>query len=141
MADTGTESIEIKASPERILDVVTDIEAYPDWMGAFESAEVLEYDGDGRPHQATFEVDARIKRVTYVLQYSYPKNGIAWENISGDVKEIKGSYILEPAGDSTKVTYSYSIDPGFPVPGFLRRQAVKMMVNSALHDLRKRAES
>ena len=33
-AESGTESIEIKASPERILQVVSDVDSYPKWMDA-----------------------------------------------------------------------------------------------------------
>jgi ribosome-associated toxin RatA of RatAB toxin-antitoxin module len=141
MADTGEASIEINAEPEEILGVVTDIEAYPDWMGAFKDARIIETDEEGRPRLAEFVVDARIRTLHYTLEYEYPDNGISWHNTEGDVKEIKGSYTFEPAGDKTKVTYSYEIDPGFSIPGFLRRQGVKMMVSSALNDLKRRTES
>ena len=141
MADTGNASIDIDAAPEQILQVVTAIESYPDWMPAFQEAEILERDGEGRPSKARFQVDARLKVVNYTLQYSYEEKKISWEKTEGDVKEIKGSYTLAPQGSGTKVTYDYSIDPGFPVPGFLRRQGVKMMVSSALEDLKKRVES
>lgn len=141
MADQGSKSIEIEASVERILEVVTDVEAYPEWMSAFRRAELLERDNEGRPARASFEVDATIKTVHYVLEYDYPEDGISWRSIDGNVKEIAGSYSLERLGDRTRVTYRYSIDPGFPVPGFLRRQGIKMMVSSALGDLKKRAES
>lgn len=141
MADTGEASIEINADADEIIDVVTDIEAYPDWMPAFKEARVVERDDEGRPHLAEFVVDARIKTVHYTLEYDYPENGIAWENIEGDVKQIKGSYTFESSGDKTKVTYAYEIDAGFAVPGFLRRQGVKMMVSGALNDLKRRAES
>lgn len=141
MSDKGSESIVIEATPEKILEVVMGIETYPDWMPAFKLAEVQERDSEGRPSKAEFEVDARIKQIHYVLEYSYTTNGVSWRNVSGDVKEIVGSYTLDAAGDSTTVTYEYSIDPGFPIPGFLRRQGVRMMVDSALKDLKRRAES
>lgn len=141
MSDKGKESIDISAPPEKILEVVTDIDSYPEWMSAFKLAQVLERDAEGRPTRAEFEVDARIKQIHYVLEYSYPSNGISWNSVDGDVKEIAGSYTLEPSGDTTHVTYEYSIDPGFPIPGFLRKQGVKMMVDSALKDLKRRAES
>ena len=141
MADSGSASIDIDAAPEEIIDVVTDIESYPTWMPAFQEAQILERDGEGRPSKAKFQVDARLKVVNYTLQYSYEEKKISWEKTEGDVKEIKGSYTLAPQGSGTKVTYDYSIDPGFPVPGFLRRQGVKMMVSSALEDLKKRVES
>jgi ribosome-associated toxin RatA of RatAB toxin-antitoxin module len=141
MSEKGSESILIEAPPEKILEVVAAIETYPEWMPAFKLAEVRERDSEGRPSKAEFEVDARIKQLQYVLKYTYTDTGLSWRSISGDVKEIVGSYSLEPSGDSTKVTYEYSIDPGFPIPGFLRRQGVKMMVDSALKDLKNRAES
>ncbi|HVE75800.1 MAG TPA: SRPBCC family protein [Actinomycetota bacterium] len=141
MADTGSESIEINASAEKILAVVADIEAYPEWMPAFHDARVLETDASGRPSRAQFEVDAKIKVVDYVLEYEYPDGGVSWKSVEGNVKEIAGSYALEESDGSTKVRYTYSIDAGFPIPGFLRKQGVKVMVSSALNDLKRRAES
>lgn len=141
MAETGTASIEINAPADKIMRVITDIEEYPQWMDPFRKAEILERDEQGRPARAEFEMDAVIKRIHYVLQYSYPPDGIAWEKAEGDVKEIAGSYILEGRGGTTTVTYNYAIDPGIPVPGFMMRQGVKLMVSTALHDLKKRAES
>jgi ribosome-associated toxin RatA of RatAB toxin-antitoxin module len=141
MADSGSKSIEIFATPERILEVVADVDAYPDWMDAFKKAAVLEKDGEGRPAKAEFTVDARIKVINYTLEYSYAANAVSWKKVDGDVKEIIGSYELDPKDDGTLVTYTYTIDPGFPVPGFLRKQGVNMMVNTALNSLKARAES
>lgn len=141
MADTGSATIDVAATPDRIMEVVTDIESYPDWMSAFKEASVIETDDEGRPKRAKFEVDARIKVVNYTLEYTYTDNSIAWKSVEGNVKQIEGSYSFEANGDETKVTYEYAIDPGFAVPGFLRKQGVKMMVSGALNDLKKRAES
>lgn len=141
-AESGSESIEIGAPPERIMQVVTDIDSYPKWMDEFKEASVLDHDDKGRPARASFVLDAKIKTVRYILAYTYPDSGIAWQNEEGeDVKLIKGSYELTPSGDKTTVTYNFEIDPGFPVPSFIRRQAVKMIVNRALHGLKKRVES
>lgn len=141
-AESGTESIEIKATPERILQVVTDIEAYPQWNDEFKEAKILDRDAQGRPARASFELDAKIKTVRYILGYNYPETGVAWVNEEGgDVKLIKGSYTFSPTGEVTNVIYNFEIDPGFPVPAFIRRQAVKMIVSRALGGLKKRAES
>lgn len=141
-AESGSESIEIDATPERIMQVVTDVDSYPKWMDEFKEAGVLDRDASGRPSRASFVLDAKIKTVRYILAYSYPENAIAWENEPGeDVKLIKGSYELSPNGTKTLVTYNFEIDPGFPVPSFIRRQAVKVIVNRALNGLKKRVES
>src|SRR2546423_2835339 len=144
-AESGSESIEIQATPDAIFQVMTDIDSFPKWMDEFKEATVLDRDDQGRPARASFELDAKIKTVRYVLAYSYPEGGLAWESEEGgDVKLIKGSYLLSPApsgGEATTVTYNFEIDPGFPVPSFIRRQAVKMIVSRALGGLKKRVES
>jgi len=141
-AESGSESIVIKATPDAVFQVMTDIDSFPKWMDEFKEATVLARDDQGRPTRASFELDAKIKTVRYTLDYSYPGTGLAWENeAGGDVKLIKGSYQLAQSGDSTTVTYNFEIDPGFPVPGFIRRQAVKMIVNRALNGLKKRVET
>ncbi|MEO7803184.1 MAG: SRPBCC family protein [Actinomycetota bacterium] len=141
MAQTGSASIDINASPSVILEVVADIESYTTRMSAFQVAEVLERDDEGRPVKARFEVDARIKVMEYTLVYEYSDDGVKWHSVEGNVKEIIGSYKMVPQGDVTKVTYDYSIDPGFSVPGFLLKQGVKMMTSTALDDLKRTAES
>ena len=141
MAESGSESIKVNASASRILDVVADIESYPDWMPAFKQAKVLDAADGARPARAEFEVDARLKVINYTLEYSWTDTSVSWNKVAGDVKEIKGSYDLSPDGDGTEVKYTYTIDPGFPVPGFLMKQGVKMMVSGALNDLKKRSES
>ncbi len=141
MGESGSASIEIKGSTAKILGIIGDIQALPSWMDAVKSAEVLERDEQGRPALARFDVDARIKRVAYTLRYSYPEGGVAWEMTEGDLKEIAGSYQLRTVDGVTTVTYSYDIDPGFPMPAFLRRQAVKVIVSTALEELKKRVES
>ena len=143
-AESGSESIDIQAPPDAIFQVMTDIDSFPKWMDEFKEATVIDRDDQGRPSRASFELDAKIKTVRYVLAYSYPEGGLAWESeAGGDVKLIKGSYILSPApsGTATTVTYNFEIDPGFPVPSFIRRQAVKMIVARALGGLKRRVES
>jgi uncharacterized membrane protein len=141
MGESGSASIDIKGSSAKILRVIGDIEALPSWMDAVKSAEVLERDERGRPALARFDVDARIKRVRYTLRYSYPDDGVAWEMTEGDLEKIAGSYQLRTVDDVTTVTYNYDIDPGFPMPGFLRRKAVEVIVSTALEELKKRVES
>jgi ribosome-associated toxin RatA of RatAB toxin-antitoxin module len=141
-AESGTESIEIRAFPERILQVVSDIDSYPTWMDEYKEATVLERDEQARPTHAHFEMDTKVKTVRYVLKYSYPGSGVAGESEEGgDVKLIKGSYLLSPSGDVTTVTYQFEMDPGFPVPSFILRRRLKMIVGRTLDELKSRVES
>jgi uncharacterized membrane protein len=143
VAENVKDTIDIEASVDEIFGVATDLEAYPEWNANIKQVEVKETDDEGRPLTVWFEVDAKIKVLRYTLGYDYTDapTGFSWDLVDGEVKELAGSYYFDDFGDVTEVTYEMRIDPGFPVPGFLRRQAEKQIVRGALHDLKKRVES
>lgn len=144
MAITSTQSIEIQASPAELFAIITDLEAYPDWLEGMETVEILEEDAEGFPHRATMTVDVKLRTVTYVLayEYDYPTE-VRWTSEpGGDVKHIDGSYALEELDDGmTRVTYELTLDPGFPVPGFMLKQAQKSIMTQALRGLKAQADA
>ena len=142
MADSVSDSIDISASAEEIFDVAIDLEKYPEWNANIKKVEVKESDDEGRPTTVWMQVDAKIKTVSYTLAYDYSNapDSFSWSLIEGDVKDLSGSYEFDEFDDVTEVRYETSIDPGFPVPGMLKRQAQKQIVKGALQDLKKRVE-
>lgn len=143
MADRVKDSIDIEATAEEILEVLLDFEAYPDWNPNIKKTEITETDAEGRGTQVWFEVDAKIKKVQYTLSYDYSDlpDSFSWELLEGDVRELSGSYALDEFDDVTDVSYETAIDPGFKIPGPLKRQGEKQIVKGALQDLKKRVES
>lgn len=145
MAMEGTvQSIEVSAEPQLVYEVALDLEAYPEWAVGVKEVTVLEEDEHGRPHRVVFVTDAMIKEITYELEYAYDlDNGFSWTAIPGDdIKAMEGSYRFNEIGDgNTEVLYALKVDPAFSVPGFLRRQAEKQIVSSALRGLKKRSEA
>ena len=143
MADKVKDSIDIEATAEEILGVLLDFEAYPDWNPNIKQTEIVETDADGRGTHVWFEVDAKIKKLQYTLSYDYSDapDSFSWELLEGDVKELTGSYALDEFDDVTDVSYETAIDPGFKIPGPLKRQGEKQIVKGALQDLKKRVES
>jgi ribosome-associated toxin RatA of RatAB toxin-antitoxin module len=143
MAHHGTSTIDVEASAEELFAIVTDVEAFPEWLTDIKEVEVLGHDDDGFPTASTMRVDVTIKEVTYTLdyEYEYPVR-VAWTSRpGGDVKSIEGSYEFEEDEDgTTTVTYSLAMDPGFPVPGFLLKRAAKHITAQALSGLKARAE-
>ena len=58
------------------------------------------------------------------------------------LKAMNGSYALEGLGsDSTRVTYQLMVDLKIPMIGMLKRKAEKVIVDTALKELKKRAEA
>ena len=142
MADSVSDSIDIEASAEEIFAVATDLAKYPEWNANIKKVEVKESDGEGRPTKVWMQVDAKIKTVSYTLEYDYTEapESFSWDLVEGDVKELSGSYVFDEFDDVTEVRYETRVDPGFPMPGMLRRQAQKQIVKGALQDLKKRVE-
>jgi uncharacterized membrane protein len=143
MAFDVKDTIDIEATVDEIMEVATDFETYPDWNSEVKSVEVLERDADGRPTQVAWKVDARIKTVGYVLEYDYSNlpSGYSWQLVEGDVKQLHGSYAFDEFDDVTDVAYELVLDPGFPVPGLLRRQGERRLKEAALDGLKERVES
>jgi uncharacterized membrane protein len=133
----------VSAEPQHIYEIALDLEAYPDWISGMKEVEVVEEDDYGRPVRVDFRADAMIKEISYTLLYSYEmENGFSWTAEPGsDIKAMDGSYEFNELEDgSTEVLYALRVDTAFSVPGFLRRQAEKQIVSSALRGLKKRAE-
>ena len=143
MADVASSTITIAAPPEQVLAVIADIDSYPEWTGQIKSAEVVETTADGKPAQARFVMDAGVLKDEYVLAYDWNDSGVRWELVgkSAVQKSQVGSYSLAPQGSGTEVTYKLAVDISMPMLGMFKRKAEKMIMDSALKELKKRVES
>lgn len=147
MADRTESSIVIAAAPGAVLDVVADFERYPEWASEVKKAAVISEDGDGWADQVEFTLSAGAIKDTYVLTYDWDvaEDGtgvVSWTLVSAQVlKAMNGSYTLEAAGMGTAVTYRLSVDVKIPMLGMLKRKAEKVIIDTALRDLKKRVES
>lgn len=136
-------SIETTADAATVFKVAADLSAYPQWVSGVSRVDIQEVDDDGWPLRAFFEVEGFIKRITYTLEYTYQyPTRIEWRAVPGaDIEEMEGYYEFLPLdGGGTEIRYALRVEPAFTVPGFLRRQAEKQIIGSALRGLRKRAE-
>jgi uncharacterized membrane protein len=143
MADQASSTITIDAPADQVLAVISDIEAYPQWTGQIKSAEVLDTDAQGRPKQARFVMDAGVLKDEYVLEYDWNDSGVDWHLVgrSSVQKSQVGSYALADRGGTTEVTYQLAVDISMPMMGMFKRKAEKMIMDSALKELKKRVEA
>lgn len=143
MAERVSDNIDVAATAEEVFQVATDFESYPDWNANIKKVEIKETDSEGRATEVWYQVDAKVKTLSYTLGYDYSEapEAFSWDLIEGDVKELSGSYRFDEFDDVTEVRYETQVDPGFPIPGFLKRQGERQIVKGALQDLKKRVES
>jgi uncharacterized membrane protein len=142
VADQASSNITINAPRDRVLQVIADLERYPEWTKQIKTAEVLEADAAGRPRRGRFVLDAGPIRDTYELQYEWSEQGCSWEMVgSSQVQKSQvGSYTLADRGAETEVTYRLTVDTAIPMLGMLKRKAEKTIIDSALKDLKKHVE-
>jgi ribosome-associated toxin RatA of RatAB toxin-antitoxin module len=143
MAEHAEGSIDIQGTPKEIMEVISDFESYPDWVGDMEEVEVLERDRWGRGSLVAFRLHTPVLSAEYTLAYRYAARaaGVSWTYREGTLEDLSGSYDLEPLDDDTRVTYRLDVELGMPLPGLVKRQAAKQIVRSALNDLKRRVES
>ena len=143
MADQASSNIVINAPTEDVLAVIADIASYPQWTGQIKSAEVLETDADGRPQQARFVMDAGVLKDEYTLAYDWTESGVSWQLIGKSTvqKSQVGSYEVVATGSGTEVTYLLTLESKIPMIGPMKRKANKMIIDTALRELKKRVES
>ena len=142
MADQSTQSITIDAPPAAIMAVIGDFAAYPEWAGSVKSAEVLSTGPDGRATQVRFQLDAGPIKDEYVLDYTWTGDQrVDWRLVRATMQRSQqGSYVLVPRGASTEVTYHLAVDLVIPMLGMLKRKAEKVIMDTALKELKKRVE-
>lgn len=137
--------IVIEAPIASIMEVLTDFEAYPEWMAGMVTTQILERDAEGRPRDVRFELDSPPLRDTFVLRYDWSDaDKLRWVLVPDRntmLKMMDGSYVLDPLPDArTRVTYQLEVDTEVPLLGLLRRKAERLVIDTALKGLKKQVE-
>ena len=146
MADRTESSLVIDAAPGAVLDVIADFPSYPKWATEVKRISVLSEEGDGWADQVEFTLDAGVIKDTYTLDYAWEVTTsgtgvVSWSLVKATVlKAMNGSYTLAHEGTGTRVTYRLAVDLNIPMLGLLKRRAEKVIVDTALKELKKRVE-
>ena len=145
MADTSTQSIVIAAPPDQVAAVICDFPRYPEWVGAAKTVEVLEEYEDGYASQVRFVIDAGMAADEYTLQYEYAEDisRIEWHLVAPSKMQRTqdGSYDIAGNEDGTStVTYTLAVELAIGMLGMFKRKAEKMIMDTALKELKRRVE-
>ncbi len=142
MADQSTQSITVDAPAADVMAVIADFPSYPQWVAAAKKVEVVESGDDGRARRVHFVLDAGAVKDDYVLDYTWEGDRkVTWTLVQGQMqKRQDGSYTLTESDGRTEVTYSITIDLSIPMLGMIKRKAEKVILDTALKELKKRVE-
>jgi hypothetical protein len=137
-------SVRIHAQRETVWSLVTSCDEAVKMVPGLGTCQVLETAPDGKWQliRQIIGYSWYLPKLTYELRatYDYPER-VSIERVSGDLSVLKGSWYLESDGDFTIAHYSLELVPGFWVPHWLVRAALKRDLPKLLRALRARAES
>jgi hypothetical protein len=99
-------------------------------------------DGSWQLIKQVIEYSWYVPKLTYVVRdtYDFPER-ILIQRESGDLRTLKASWDLEADGEFTVLRYSLEVAPGFWVPRWLVRIALKHDMPKMLRNLRTLAET
>jgi len=142
VAELTQSSIVIEADAALIMDIIADVEAYVEWIPGIDSATAHGVLDNGRPESATFVGNLGLIKDTYTVAYDWSESEVSWHLTEGEMLDgLLGNYTCTDRGDgTTEVSYSLEVDLAIPVVGMLRRRGEKVIVDSALRGLKRRAE-
>ena len=133
-------SIEINAPIKNVFDVISDFEAYPEFLNETQNVSVDKK--NGKNLVVTFTINM-IKKITYTLDIKLsPPNGLSWKLVRGDMmKSNSGQWKLsEDKKGLTKAVYEIDMDLGGMVPKALTNKLVGTNLPAMLKQFRDRVE-
>ena len=140
-SDSGLTDV-VNAPVDKIIDALTDFDHFTEWQSSVLECEVLERDAEGRGLRIRMKVDAKIRKMDYIVRYSYDlPNSLGWDQESGDLKENTGTYTFSPREDGgTDVTVDIVAEVGFFVPGPMKNLIREQSLKNSMRELKKRVE-
>jgi uncharacterized membrane protein len=110
----ASRTVEIDAPLDRVYAIAADVPGAERWRSQVISIDVLEEDDEGRATLVEETTDAKVKKVTNRLRFSYqPPEGLSWVQEKGDLKSLTGNWRFESIdGEHTRATFSLEGDPG-----------------------------
>lgn len=137
----ATRTIVINAPIEKVFDVITQYERYPEFLTEVKKTRTENRKGDTVDVHYTVDV---MKTVNYSIRVVEERpRRMSWSFIKGEVmKDNKGSWVLEPEGEGkTRATYNVEMALGLLVPKAVVNALVDTSLPKMLEAFKRRAEA
>jgi ribosome-associated toxin RatA of RatAB toxin-antitoxin module len=134
-------AILIDSPARQIWSVLTDCHHTSEFIPDLKSCRILQNGEDSQITEQQVKFSWFLPKITYVFQSNYQKfKRIDFKKVSGDLKALEGSWVLEEISDGrgTILTYSVFVDPGFFIPQWLARRILRKDLPKVLLALRNR---
>lgn len=140
---SATASVRIHASREVVWRLITSCAEALHLVPGLLSCDVMETAPDRSWQLIRHVMDYSwyIPKLTYEFRASYDEpSRVSIERVSGDLRTLRGSWTLQSDGQYTIAHYAVDLSPGFWVPHWIVRAALRRDLPKMLRALRARAE-
>jgi hypothetical protein len=137
-------TVRIHAGREVVWSLITSCAEAVHLVPGLVSCQVLETapDGSWQRIRHVLHYSWYVPKLTYEIRASYDKpSRVAIERVAGDLSLLRASWTLRSSGHDTIAHYVVDLVPGFWVPRWMVRLALKRDLPKMLGALRARAES
>ena len=141
---TAHGTVRIHASREIVWSLITSCQESVRIVPGLEACDVLETapDQSWQRIRQVMNYSWLMPKVTYVIRASYDRpTRVAVERMSGDLRTLRGTWELTGDGADTIARYTVDLTPGFWVPHWIVRSALRKDLPRMLRALRTRAEA
>jgi hypothetical protein len=141
---SASATVRIRARREIVWSLITSCAESLRMVPGLEVCDVVETAPDQSWQKIRHVMDYSwyLPRLTYLIRATYdPPSKVSIERISGDLRTLRGSWELTSDGDYTIAHYTVDLAPGFWVPKWIVRSALRKDLPRMLRALRSRAES
>jgi coenzyme Q-binding protein COQ10 len=129
----------VDAPVERVWEVMVDCPHAPEFVPGMRECRVLEHAEDHEVIEHRVKVFSFLPEVRYTFRADYrPRERIDFARTGGDLRAMEGSWTLARLDGRTLVRYSVYLDPGFLVPQWAVRRALRSDLPKLLLALRAR---
>src|ERR1700728_2310964 len=140
---SASATVRIHARRQVVWSLLTSCAEELNLVPGLEGCEVLETAPDGSWQRIRHRMNYSwyLPRLTFEVRASYDApSRVSIERISGDLRVLRGSWGLRSEGDDTIAHYTVDLAPGFWVPHWMVRSALRHDLPEMLRALRTRAE-
>jgi len=141
---TATATVRIHARREVVWPLITNCAEALHLVPGLVTCDVLETAPDQSWQRIRHVIDYSwyLPKLTYEIRATYDRpTRVSIERVSGDLRVLKASWVLQGDGEDTIAHYAVDLAPGFWVPHWLVRAALRRDLPKMLRSLRTRAET